>query len=97
MDLGPGRSEGRRRPLLPRHFPSKVAREGKNRRPDHGIALGACDDDMTVIINGKKVVQQTGHAGAVIADVRPLLKSGQNVLAVKCHNDTGPACDLDQA
>ena len=45
---------------------------------------------MTVILNGKKVVQQTGHAGAVVADVRPLLKSGQNVLAVKCHNDTGP-------
>jgi putative heme-binding domain-containing protein len=51
----------------------------------------ACDDDMTVHLNGKQVAHQSGHLEAVAADVRRELIAGENILAIKCHNNTGPA------
>jgi putative heme-binding domain-containing protein len=51
----------------------------------------ACDDDMTIHLNGKLVSHRNGHGQAVLADVHTVLTPGENVLAVKCHNDTGPA------
>ncbi|HTL31018.1 MAG TPA: c-type cytochrome [Tepidisphaeraceae bacterium] len=50
----------------------------------------AGDDEIEVSLNGKTVAKSDAWTHAVIADVRPELVSGKNVLAVKCRNDTGP-------
>lgn len=50
----------------------------------------ACDDEMTIYLNGKIAVRSGAWQQASLAEVEALLKPGKNVLAVKCHNDTGP-------
>jgi hypothetical protein len=51
----------------------------------------ACDDEMTVWLNGKSVIKHSGWSEAILEDVRALLVPGENVLAVRCRNTTGPA------
>src|SRR6185437_14356532 len=72
-------------------FDPKLPAIAKTGDPVSASLWGACDDDMTAYLNGKTVVRQSGHEVAVVADVRALLISGQNVLTVKAHNDSGPA------
>lgn len=58
--------------------------------PSAAWLWAAADDEMTVYLNGKLVARSGGWSRAVVADVRALLAPGENVLAVRCRNDTGP-------
>jgi putative heme-binding domain-containing protein len=66
-------------------------KELKTESPAAAWIWAACDDEMTIYLNGKKIAQNTGWGTACLVDVRSNLVIGQNVLAVKCHNVTGPA------
>jgi putative heme-binding domain-containing protein len=48
----------------------------------------ACDDQMTIYLNGQTLTKHDGWTDAVLEDVRKLLVDGENVLAVRCRNDT---------
>ncbi len=63
----------------------------KTENPSSAWIWAACDDDMTIYLNGKMVARGVGWTTAFLADVRSELVPGENVLAVKCHNDVGPA------
>ncbi|MEA2711336.1 MAG: hypothetical protein QOF78_3937, partial [Phycisphaerales bacterium] len=72
-------------------FDAKIPTTYMTENPSAAWLWAAGDDEMSVYLNGKEVVRSGGWSPAVVADVRSLLKTGKNVLAVKCRNDTGPA------
>jgi putative heme-binding domain-containing protein len=63
----------------------------KTENPSSAWIWAACDDEMTIFLNGKTIVKGAGWTTATLADVRSDLVSGDNVLAVKCKNAQGPA------
>ena len=42
-------------------------------------------------VNGKQVAKHRGHDTAFMEDVRSMLRTGENVLAIRCKNNAGPA------
>lgn len=52
---------------------------------------GIADQKMTVFVNGRQAAEIEGYKQMVRVDVRDLLRSGGNVLALRCLNDAGPA------
>jgi putative heme-binding domain-containing protein len=59
---------------------------------------GACDDEMTVYVNGKEVVSSDSWERPVFREIGGLFhksakgtKAGPNVIAVKAYNKDGPA------
>jgi putative heme-binding domain-containing protein len=51
----------------------------------------AADDDIQVYINGKKVLERSGWEKASNVDVTKNLHSGDNLIAIRGHNNSGPA------
>jgi len=51
----------------------------------------AADNTFTVFVNGKQVASGAGWQSAHRADIRPLLRTGSNVIAVRAENAGGPA------
>ena len=51
----------------------------------------AADDELQVFINGQRVAEATGWSKATRVDVTKELDSGENVIAIRGTNDTGPA------
>jgi hypothetical protein len=72
-------------------FDAKLPVTHKTEDPFSAWIWAACDDEATFYLNGKQIARQSGHGQAVLADVRSILRAGENVLAVQCHNNTGPA------
>ena len=72
-------------------FDAKLPVTHKTEDPFSAWIWAACDDEATFYLNGKQIARQSGHGQAVLADVRSTLRSGENLLAVQCHNNTGPA------
>jgi putative heme-binding domain-containing protein len=75
------------RTVFDAHVPTTYMTEN----PASAWLWAAGDNEITIFLNGKNVARSGGWSRAVVADVRSLLKPGQNVLAVKCKNDVGPA------
>ena len=51
----------------------------------------ACDDDMTVYLNGHLVLQDVDHVATVLnPDLTALLTPGKNVLAASCADVVAP-------
>ncbi len=55
------------------------------------ILLGACDNQMTVFLNGQRVAEIENYDRAASVDVTKHLRPGKNTLAIQAHNFTGPA------
>jgi putative heme-binding domain-containing protein len=55
------------------------------------VALGACDEEMTVTLNGKEGAKMAGYKRAASADITPYVRPGQNVIAVRVDNRAGLA------
>jgi hypothetical protein len=72
-------------------FDAKLPTTYMTENPSSAWIWCAADDEMTLYLNGKPVARSGGWDKAIVADVRSLLKPGQNVLAAKVRNDTGPA------
>ncbi len=72
-------------------FDATLPSTPKTEDPFSAWIWAACDDEATFYLNGKEIGKQTGHTEAIVVDVRSNLIAGDNVLAVKCHNNTGPA------
>jgi len=49
-----------------------------------------CDNEMTIFLNGKQVLQSGNFTQPVFADVLNNMKRGKNVLAVRAKNSGGP-------
>ncbi len=49
------------------------------------------DNHMAVFVNGKQVVKSDSWETPVFVDIKPQLKGGRNVIAVRAKNDAGPA------
>jgi putative heme-binding domain-containing protein len=52
---------------------------------------GACDNRMTVFLNGQRVAVGRSWETPTVADVTGRIQRGRNVLAVEAHNEGGPA------
>jgi putative heme-binding domain-containing protein len=72
-------------------FDPQISTDLKTDNRSSASLWAACDDDMTIFLNGKTIVKGAGWTTATLADVRSDLVSGPNVLAVKCKNAQGPA------
>lgn len=55
-----------------------------------GLLSAACDNTVTVFVNGQKVLQHDNWNTAAVADVAKLLVKGKNVIAAECYNGDGP-------
>ncbi len=55
------------------------------------ILLGACDDSMTVYLNGQRVAEMTNHLRAASVDVTAQIRAGPNLLAIRGKNAGGLA------
>jgi putative heme-binding domain-containing protein len=71
-------------------FDGKIPTTFMTENPSAAWIWCAADDDMTVYLNNKQIARTRDRSRAVIADVRSILRPGQNVIAAKVHNDTGP-------
>jgi mono/diheme cytochrome c family protein len=56
--------------------------------PDEALAVAACDNSYTLYVNGAKAVSGKDFTQPNFADVRTLLRPGENVLAVRAINHT---------
>lgn len=72
-------------------FDAKLPKTPKTEDPHAAWIWAAGDDEMEIFLNGKRVIRSGSWNRAVLADVRSILVAGQNVIAVKCRNHTGPA------
>jgi alpha-L-rhamnosidase len=55
------------------------------------LFLCSADDHLDLIVNGKGAGEAASFQSAQMLDVSTLLQSGENVLAIKARNATGPA------
>jgi len=55
------------------------------------ILLGACDDTITIYLNGQRVARMTNYVRATTMDVTAQIRPGQNLLAIRGENVSGPA------
>lgn len=55
------------------------------------VLLGACDERMSVTLNGEPAAEMAGHERAISVDVTRHLRPGQNVLAARVTNERGLA------
>src|SRR5207237_3557821 len=55
------------------------------------LLFGACDDRMTVYLNGQQVAEMTNYERAVSVDVTAQVHPGINVLAIRAFNESGLA------
>ncbi|MEO6434177.1 MAG: heme-binding protein, partial [Tepidisphaeraceae bacterium] len=72
-------------------FDAKLPTTNKTEDPHGAWIWAAGDDEMDIYLNGKRVARSGGWTRALLVDVRPLLVTGENSIAVKCKNATGPA------
>jgi putative heme-binding domain-containing protein len=54
------------------------------------VISAACDNIVTVFVNGKQVIKHNEWTSAAQADVGKLLVKGKNVIAAECTNSEGP-------
>nr|MDQ3623369.1 hypothetical protein [Verrucomicrobiota bacterium] len=55
------------------------------------VLLGACDQRMSLTLNGEPAAEMAGHERALSIDVTKQVRPGQNVLAARVTNERGPA------
>src|SRR5262245_53035518 len=55
------------------------------------VLSAACDNIVTVYVNGKQVLKESEWTNVAQADVLKLLVKGKNVIAAECTNTDGPA------
>jgi putative heme-binding domain-containing protein len=55
------------------------------------IVAAACDNHVTLFLNGQQLFQHDQWETAARDDVAAKLRPGRNVLAARCQNDSGPA------
>ena len=53
--------------------------------------IASCDNEMTVFINGKRVVRSSDWANAVSMDVQKYLRDDKNTILIEASNSGGPA------
>jgi putative heme-binding domain-containing protein len=58
---------------------------------EKAVLACAADDELRIYINGREVMEAKGCAHATYADVTKDLKPGENVIAIRGTNDSGPA------
>src|SRR5262249_33095865 len=56
-----------------------------------GLVSTACDNIVTLYVNGKQVLRHGDWSQAAQADVGKLLVQGKNAIAAECTNEGGPA------
>jgi putative heme-binding domain-containing protein len=58
------------------------------------VVAAACDNHVTLFINGKFLLQHDTWESPAREDVTARLRPGRNIIAARCQNDDGPAALL---
>ncbi|HEX5106565.1 MAG TPA: c-type cytochrome [Pirellulaceae bacterium] len=64
--------------------------------PKSATFYGACDNVMTLFVNGEQVTQHSAWDAATRENLTKRLKAGKNVIAIRASNQGGPAAFIAQ-
>lgn len=64
--------------------------------PKSASFFGACDNVLTLFVNGEMVTQHTGWDTPTRENLTKRLKAGKNVIAIRASNQGGPAAFIAQ-
>lgn len=66
-------------------------------KPTSASAVISCDNSFKLFVNGKEIASSKDHTRPALADLRPHLNPGRNVIAVEAVNDTSKETNANPA